>query len=139
MERGRILADRVLDWAGWIIFGNAVLAIGTFWTGIVSTILIYMIASATALAALTVLLFRSLPHQWRSKEQLGFSRNRDLIMDRVTRPGLNYVAFGFGILCLVSAFLSGLRFPQLALIFAALLLVGAWSAATYVWPADKKS
>lgn len=139
MERGRILADRMLDWAGWITFGNAALAICAFWTGAIPAILIYGVSAATTLAALVILSFRSLPRHWRSKEQLGFSRNRDLLVNQVRRPGLNNVAFGFSFLCFAAAFLSGFRFPQLALIFAAFLLTAVWSAATYAWPADREN
>jgi hypothetical protein len=132
----RSIADLALRHAVAIVLADCALAIAAFWTGWIPAFLIHPIAGATALAALFVLVFHGLPREFRSKEQLGFRRNRDLLVYQFFNRGFSDNVYGLGAAWFIAAFLSGFRPPQISLIFAAGFLIGAWSMAMRRYPSD---
>jgi hypothetical protein len=95
-------------------------------------------ALATAVMALAVLVWsrRGPSRQFKSKEQLGFSRYRDLLWFILFRSGpRGYAVLGF--ICLIGALLTGFRFPHLAPALAAMALTVAWAEDNTRYPAER--
>ena len=96
--------------------------------------------------ALLVLVFaalvgsrRALPRLLRTKEQLGFKRNRDWLHYTIELRGTPSGYLLLSIVWFIGCVLTGLRLPYFAVVLASGLLLAAWSGDRRLYPADLPS
>jgi hypothetical protein len=92
-------------------------------------------ALAIAVGSLALLLWatRGLPIQFKSREDLGFSRNRDWIAYALAGKGVPRGYYLLGLLGLATMLLSGFNW----LAFAGFMLGVVWGIANCRYPADQ--
>jgi hypothetical protein len=138
MSRLADISERLTAWAPAIVLADLAIAVAAFASGLIPPVIIYILASATAIAALLVAVRRAMAIGFfRTGAQLGFHRNRDAIVYDLLNRGMHRGAFGLAIACFLGALLSGFRPPQIVLVFGAGTLSAAWTAATRRWPYEE--
>jgi hypothetical protein len=138
MGRLARLSQQATDHAPAIILINCGVAILYRWSGRIPDFPIYVMALATLFAAVLVLVFRAFPLEFSTKEELGFRRNRDLFWYDISYSGLDERAYGLAIPVFIAMVASGFLAPNVVMVFATGLLLGAWSAATRKWPKGRR-
>ncbi|HST37382.1 MAG TPA: hypothetical protein VLK25_12235 [Allosphingosinicella sp.] len=132
------LIDRLTEWAPTIVLADLAFAIAAFWSGIVPAFVIYALSGATVFVALPLAGRRLLSIGFKSREELGFPRNRDAVKFWLFGRGRRDETYGLYLACVSGLILSGWRPPQEYLAFGAAVLAAAWSAATRHWPYEEE-
>jgi hypothetical protein len=133
--RFRVLGQWVFERAPAIILINIGFALFSAWTRLVPALVLYALATATALGAVAVYSI-GFWREFASKEELGFRRNRDMLWYDAVGKGLPDDYYGLLIAIVLGALLTGLWMPALVVVGACALLSGAWAHAKRKWPGD---
>ena len=96
----------------------------------------YILAVVVGLMAFALAMTKGLSRTFKSKEELGFNRNRDWIAYLGTTKGLPRGFRQLGCFGFVAVIISGLNQPYGNLAFAGYFLVIAWGFANKRYPAD---
>jgi hypothetical protein len=92
----------------------------------------YFIAGMTVVAAIVLWVRKALPIKFKSKEQLGFKRNRDWAWYEATGHGMPRLFYPLVALCLLGIF--GIDRPYGYVAGACLLLTFTWGLSKRQWP-----
>lgn len=96
----------------------------------------YVLAIALIPLALALWARRGLARQLKSKEQLGFRRNRDLLRWQFFETGTPRGYWLLSFLAWFGVVLTGLRFPYAGVAIAAMLLTVAWGEDRRRYPSE---
>jgi hypothetical protein len=95
------------------------------------------LAIALLVLAAVVWARRGLPRQLKSKEQLGFRRNRDWLGFEFSAKGTPRGYYALAFASWFALVLTGLRFPYAAVAIAGMALTVAWGVDRRRYPAEK--
>lgn len=97
----------------------------------------YALALALLVLAAVVWARRGLARQLKSKEQLGFSRNRDWLGFEFFAKGTPRGYYALAFISWFAVVLTGLRFPYAAVALAGMALTVAWGEDRRRYPTEK--
>ena len=97
----------------------------------------YALTFALVLLAAAVWARRGAGQLFKSREQLGFRRNRDWLAFEFLAQGMPRGYYGLAFASWFAVVLAGLRFPYAAVAIAGMLLTVAWGADKRRYPSDK--
>lgn len=95
-------------------------------------------ALAIVVGSLALLLWaaRGLPRQFKSKEDLGFTRNRDFVAHELAGKGTPRGSYLLGFFGFATILVSGFQTPYGTLAFAGLALSVVWGIVNTRYPSD---
>ena len=96
----------------------------------------YAVTIALLLLAAVVWGRRGLARQFKSREQLGFRRNRDWYWFEFFAKGMPRGYYGLALLSWLAVILTGLRIPYATVAIAGLLLTIAWGEDKRRYPSE---
>ena len=96
----------------------------------------YPLTIALVLLAAVVWGRRGLARQLKSKEQLGFRRNRDWLAFQLFAKGTPRGYYALAFVSWLAVVLTGLRFPYAAVAIAAMMLTVAWGEDRRRYPSE---
>ena len=98
----------------------------------------YGLALVVLITAILVGSRRAMPRLMFTKEQLGFSRNRDLLLYQIEMKGRPRGYLLLSGLWFLGFVLAGLRMPYVAVVLASGGLLAAWAGDRRQYPADRR-
>ena len=136
--RGSAPIDLLSKWAPALIVASLVASLGGSWISAPNRLFstLALIVGGLALLLLTV---RGMQAQFRSKEQLGFTRTRDFIAYELTGKGMPRGSCVLAIAGFLTWLTTGVQTAYGWLAFSAFALTIAWIKANVRYPADPAS
>jgi len=113
-----------------VLLGLAIAAAGAWLQA--QPVVFYILSVLTLFAAIALWAARGACDMIKSKEQLGFTRNRDWWWYEATGKGMPRGFYPLGGLCLVATL--GLRSPYSLLAITCLMLTVSWGMSKRQWP-----
>ena len=131
----RALIDTLARRAPMIVILTLAISLAGAWTNAPDRL---FIALAICVGSLAIVLFatRGLRHQFKSREGLGFTRNRDMFAYVIAGKGVPRGYYLLGILGGLTIFIVGFQSPYGVLAFAGFMLSVAWGITNARYPSD---
>jgi len=133
--RGHAPIDVLSTWAPAIVVASLLAALIGAWT-VGPEFLFNVLALIVGGLALTLLIVRGMREQFRRKEELGFTRTRDLIAYELAGKGMPRGSYVLGFAGLLTWLATGVQSAYSWLAFSGFALTVAWVKANVRYPAD---
>jgi hypothetical protein len=131
-----IAFDMLSEWAPALVLGSLVASLLGVWTNAAEHVF-NSLAIIIGGLALALLVARGMREQFRSKEELGFTRTRDLVAYKLAGKGMPRGSYFLAIAGFATWLLTGVQSSYGWLAFSAFALSIAWIKANVRYPADR--
>ena len=134
----RTFIDVLSKWAPAVVVASLIASVLGAWTSAPDR-LINSLALVVGSLALVLLIARGMREQFRPKEELGFTRMRDLIAYEFSGKGLPRGSYPLAALGMLTWLMTGVQSAYGWLAFSGFALTIAWIKANVRYPADPAS
>ena len=136
--RGQSSIDRLSKAAPGVVVASLIASLVGTWTSGPEW-LFNALALIIGGLALLLLVARGMREQFRPKEELGFTRMRDLIAYELAGKGMPRGSYALGVSAIITVFATGVQTAYSWLAFSGFALTVAWIKANVRYPADPTS